>query len=48
MYTMLQMMEGSVQTGDERNISLWIILAVAALLLAVVSAVISIVSKKKK
>ncbi len=46
---MLPMLEiASVQTGDNRDIVMWIILAVAALLLVVVTGVLSVISKKKK
>ncbi len=46
---MLPMLEiASVQTGDNRDIVMWIILAIAALLLVVVTGVLSVISKKKK
>lgn len=49
MNRMLMMLaEGSVPTGDERDIVMWIVLAAAALVLAVATAVLSIISKKKK
>ncbi len=43
----LAALEGSVQTGDERNVVLWLIIALVAFILIVVSAVLSIISKKK-
>ena len=48
MNTMMMLTQNSVKTGDGRDIVLWIILAAAALILIIITGVLSIVSKKKK
>lgn len=48
MNTMMMLAQNSVKTGDERDIILWIVLAVAALVLVIITGVMSIISKKKK
>ncbi len=44
---LLQMLAGSVPTGDERDVGLWLIVAVIALALVIVCALLSVISKKK-
>ncbi len=44
----LMALAGSVPTGDERNVGLWIILAAIALTLIIVCALLSVISKNKK
>ncbi len=48
MSTLMMLAQNSVKTGDSRDITLWIILAVAALVLVIVTGVLSVISKKKK
>ncbi len=47
MFTLLPM-TGSVPTGDERQIGLWIVVAAIALSLIILCILLSIISKKKK
>lgn len=46
--TMMMLAEGSVPTGDERDIVMYLVFGGAALALAITCAVLSIISKKKK
>lgn len=46
--TMMMLTEGSVPTGDERDIVMYLVFGGAALALAITCAVLSIISKKKK
>ena len=48
MNTLMILAQNSVKTGDERDIVLWIILAAAAIVLVIVTGVLSVISKKKK
>ena len=43
----LYQLEGSVQTGDSRNVFLWIILAAIALILLVLCTAMSVMKKKE-
>ncbi len=47
MNLMLYQLVGSVQTGDSRNVFLWIILAAIALILIVLCIAMSIMKKKQ-
>ncbi len=47
MFTLLPL-TGSVPTGDERQIGLWIVLAAIALALIILCALLSVISKHKK
>ncbi len=40
-------LEASVQTGDSSNLVLWIVIGALAVVLIVVSAVLSVIGKKK-
>lgn len=48
MNTLMMLAQNNVKTGDERDIVLWIVLAVAALVLVIITGVMSVISKKKK
>lgn len=46
--TLMMLAVNNVKTGDERDIVLWIVLAVAALALVIITGLLSVFSKKKK
>ncbi len=46
MYQLMSMV-GSVPTGDERSVGMWIVIGALALVLVIVCAIMSVMSKKK-